>query len=263
MTDVESLPDDVGSLKGIIQQLEVENEEYRAQSKAWIKEKENQEKKIELLLEEIAIWKKRLFSPKSERYEGDDSGQQFLFNEAEAIADKEAQDNPEHDVIEVKSYSRQKKGRKKLPESLPREVIKLDIEETEKTCAAGKQRKFIRWEKSEKLDVKPPELKVIETWRAVYGCPDPACVSCEDAKDSSVKTAAMEPQLLDKTILTPGLAAFILASKYCDHLPYYRMEDIFNRYQIDISRQTMCRWTIQLYQKLKIFGASGFRVDHV
>jgi hypothetical protein len=32
------------------------------------------------------------------------------------------------------------------------------------------------------------------------------------------------------------------------------LKSIFMRYGIDISRQTMCRWTIQLYGKFKIFA---------
>jgi transposase len=172
---------------------------------------------------------------------------------SEMVCDEETAEGHKEEKIHVVGYTRRKKGREKLPENLPREIIDIDVEEEEKICPSGKQRKFIKWEITEKLDIKPPEIKVIQTRRAVYGCPDSYCIMCEEANDSPVKTAPAPPQLLEKTILTPGLAAFILTSKYCDHLPYYRLESIFNRYGIDISRQTMCRWTIELYRKLGIF----------
>jgi transposase len=239
MVDLGTLPNDFEQLKEIISNL--------------LNDKIAKERRIDLLLEEIELWKKRIFAPRTERFAGKLDGEQYLFNEAEIEVDKENFEKCESEQIQVSGYSKKKKGRTKLPASLPREIVDIDIDEKEKTCAAGKIRTFIKWEISEKLDIKPPEVKVIQTRRAVYGCPDSCCVICEEASETPVKTAPVQPQLLEKTIVTPGLAALIVTSKYCDHLPYYRLDSIFNRYGIDISRQTMCRWTILLYEKYKIF----------
>jgi hypothetical protein len=46
------------------------------------------------------------------------------------------------------------------------------------------------------------------------------------------------------------LLAYIATSKYIDALPLYRLEQIFKRYDIDIPRNTMCRWLINLHEKL-------------
>jgi hypothetical protein len=41
----------------------------------------------------------------------------------------------------------------------------------------------------------------------------------------------------------PGLLAQVLVSKYCDHLPLYRQEQIFRRrHQVYLPRQTLARW---------------------
>jgi hypothetical protein len=41
----------------------------------------------------------------------------------------------------------------------------------------------------------------------------------------------------------PGLLAQILVSKYCDHLPLYRPEQIFaQRHNVNLPRQTLARW---------------------
>ncbi|MEJ2649744.1 MAG: IS66 family transposase [Sedimentisphaerales bacterium] len=239
MIDVKELPDDVQELKNII--IDLQNE------------KDNYEKKINALLEDIELWKKKAYGPKSEKYYADNDEQRFLFNEAEAGFDKESlTNNRQQTHVEVKAHTRIKKGRRKLPESLERIIKEIDIPESQKICASGKKRKFIKREISEKLDIKPPEVKVIQTKRAVYGCPDSCCVLCEEKGESPVKTAPVPPQLLEKTIVTPGLFSYFITSKYCDHLPYYRQEKIFSRYQIDLTRQSMCRWTIKIFQKYSI-----------
>jgi hypothetical protein len=49
--------------------------------------------------------------------------------------------------------------------------------------------------------------------------------------------------LQERNLAGPGLLAHILVSKYCDHLPLYRQEEIFlRRHQVALPRQTLCRW---------------------
>jgi hypothetical protein len=40
----------------------------------------------------------------------------------------------------------------------------------------------------------------------------------------------------------PGLISYVITSKYVDHLPLYRLEQMFKRYAIAISRSTMVGW---------------------
>jgi len=41
----------------------------------------------------------------------------------------------------------------------------------------------------------------------------------------------------------PGLLAYVLVSKYCDHLPLYRQADIYTRrHGVPLPRQTLARW---------------------
>ncbi|QDT73658.1 Transposase IS66 family protein [Lacipirellula limnantheis] len=37
----------------------------------------------------------------------------------------------------------------------------------------------------------------------------------------------------------------VLVSKYADHLPLYRLEDVFARSGVELSRSTLCRWAMQ------------------
>ena len=55
--------------------------------------------------------------------------------------------------------------------------------------------------------------------------------------------APLPERLQERSIAAPGLLAQLLVSKYCDHLPLYRQEQIFlRRHQVHLPRQTLARW---------------------
>jgi len=55
--------------------------------------------------------------------------------------------------------------------------------------------------------------------------------------------ARLPERLLDRGIAAPGLLAHLIVSKYCDHLPLYRQEQIFrSRHGVHLPRQTLARW---------------------
>jgi hypothetical protein len=58
---------------------------------------------------------------------------------------------------------------------------------------------------------------------------------------------APAPQrVAEHSLAAPGLLAQLLVSKYCDHLPFYRQEQIFwQRQGVFIARQQMVQWTEQ------------------
>lgn len=67
-------------------------------------------------------------------------------------------------------------------------------------------------------------------------------LACTNGCDASVITAEKPMQPVEKGLAGPGLLAHIATSKYADHLPLYRMEGIFAREGIEISRSTLCDW---------------------
>jgi hypothetical protein len=61
----------------------------------------------------------------------------------------------------------------------------------------------------------------------------------------------------DHSLAASGLLSQILVAKYCDHLPFYRQEQIFRqRHGVFISRQQMVQWTFQSVRLLS--GISDF-----
>jgi transposase len=125
-------------------------------------------------------------------------------------------------------------GRKPLPESLPRESVLHDVPPEHRVCPdCGAERTCIGHEVREQLEYKPASLIVIEHVRPKY-----ACQGCQ----ANVVIADKLPEPIDKGLPGPGLLAYVAASKYADHLPLYRLEGIFKRSGVEISRSTMCDW---------------------
>jgi len=52
-------------------------------------------------------------------------------------------------------------------------------------------------------------------------------------------------KLIPKSIATPELLSYICTSKYADGLPLYRLNNMFKRLSINISRQVMSNWVIK------------------
>jgi hypothetical protein len=74
-----------------------------------------------------------------------------------------------------------------------------------------------------------------------------ACRACQE----HVTIAAKPPQPIDKGLPGPGLLAQTITSKYGDHLPLYRLEDIFARHGVELSRATLCGWMASCAELLK------------
>ena len=185
------------------------------------------------LIEEIRLAKQQRFSPSSEK----NILQPDLFDEAGVELPEEIKDQLSEEKLEVGSYSRKKHPvRKKLPDYLPREVVVHDIAEKEKTCNCGEQLVRIGEEISEQLKYIPAKISVIQHVRPKY-----ACKPCQE----NVKIAPMPVLLLPKSIATPELVAHTVISKYCDYLPLYRQESIWERMEIDMPRSSLCGWVLK------------------
>jgi transposase len=207
----------------------------------------SQEKLISVLQEEIRLLKDKLFGRKADRWTAEDVRQGRLFNEAEAGAQPQ-ETEPRPPSIAVAAHERRPRGRKPLPENLPREEVVHDIPEEQKVCACGTPLSRIGEEISEKLKIIPPKLYVVRHIRPKYACR--ACQGVE-TEGGAVKIAPTPAELIPKSIATPELLAYLLASKFVDALPFYRQEKILARIGVDLSRATMCSWAIRVAQRLE------------
>ena len=248
------LPDDLDTLKRMIRELLqlLKTEKHRS---------EGLQHRLDQLL-------RRLYGPKGEKFRPDQPG---LFELLGEIAAAEAA-LPQPPPPTEPTAARPKKkghGRRPLPDDLRRERIEHDVPEADKFCPCCRTpRVKIGEETSEQLDYRPAKLFVWEHVRLKYACPNcaeaagkptptgaaaetPAPAADESASPlapdasigSTVVVVAPKPaQPIDKGLPGPGLLAFVITSKYCDHLPLHRQESIIARLGVEIPRSTLCGW---------------------
>ncbi len=253
--EIITLPDDTEALKAIILNYKTEIETYESKIETYKENAETYESSIKKyesqihgLNYQIKLLKARLFGKKSEKLTAEDILQGRLFDEAEMHYAHEEEPQRE-EIIRVKGFERRKPGRKGLPDDLPRVEVIHDIPEEEKICACGSALTRIGEETSEKFDIIPAKIQVIKHIRYKY-----ACKNCEgtesEGEGGAVKTATLPPQMIPQGIVTPGLLSYILISKFCDALPFYRQEKMFARIGVELSRATMCNWAILAHERM-------------
>ena len=122
-------------------------------------------------------------------------------------------------------------GRKAFPKHLPRQRVIVMPADEELTCGCGQRKTQIAEKVTERLDYVPASAVVVETVRPVF-----VCEKCHDG----VTVAPTPTQAVDGSAAGSGLLAYIIVSKYVDHLPLNRLERIFARQGVELSRSTMC-----------------------
>jgi len=190
----------------------------------------------ELLRQKLDALARRLFGAKSEQL--DKNQLLLLLQEAETPGPALGKGSgPEADQAEpprpIKAPPEKPRDRKpRLPEHLP--VIE-EVIEPEPVKAAPEQWRRIGEEVSERLDYEPARFLRLRTVRPKY-------VKREEV-DAVPVIAPLPGSLLERSIVTPGLLAQIVVSKYCDHVPLYRQESIYwSRHEVWLPRQTMAEW---------------------
>ena len=181
-------------------------------------------------------------------------------------------------------------GRGKLPENLPRRPLHHVLTEAERLCVCGTLRVDIGADHSEQVDYQPASLFVWHHVLHKYLCPhcankpaeavtpvghsatDHATPSATDntatatptpgaapapiaavaaPRGPAVISAPKPPPPIAKGLPGPGLLAFLIVSKYFDHLPLHRLEHIMKRQGLPLARSTMCDWMAASAQALQ------------
>ena len=177
------------------------------------------------LSDELAAMIKRLYGRSSERI---DPAQLALFEGALAAAEQRAgQDKAKADRPRQASRGH---GRPHFPEHLPREVVELDVPESERTCAdCGQAMTAFGEEVTERGHIVPARLLVVRYVRKKYACP----------QGHGVRTPPLPGSLVDKGKYEPSVHAHLAVAKYGDHLPLHRLQGIFKRHGFQLPKSTM------------------------
>lgn len=222
-----------------IEQLRKENEDLKRQLAAVTQQLASLSEHVRLLLA-------RKYGRSSEQASALFGSQLQLFDQPAPPAPVE-EPAPQKDT-EVAAHKRRKTGRKPIPADLPCVEQVLDIPEESKWCACGHAKCRIGEERTSQLDFTPAQLRNLVTVRPKY-----ACRACEGVNGTgpTVSIAPLPPQLLPRSIATPNLVAQIVLQKFCDALPLYRQESMFERLGVTITRAKMCDWLIKVATRLQ------------
>ena len=180
-----------------------------------------------LLREKVDALVRMIYGRKSERL---DPRQLMLLMELE-------EKPPDAPVVSKPSAPVMKKAsraaaRPRLPEHLPVKEVFLDPEEVKASPQAWR---LMGEEVSEQLDYEPGRFWKRRLIRRKY--------VRKDTPFAPPLIAPLPPSLRERCLATPELITQVVISKYTDHLPLYRQEQIYRRrHGVFIPRQTLCRW---------------------
>ena len=188
-----------------------------------------------LLRQKIDLLVKRVFGSSSEQL---DQNQLELLAQPETSATVQA-------IVAAPEKERVERSRKertvRLPENLP---VVEEVLDPEPVKAQPEQWRLIGQEISEQLDYEPGRFLRRRVVRRKY--------VHKTNPDRAPLMAPLPERLLDRSLPAPGLLAHIVVGKYCDHLPLYRQEQIYQqRHGVHLPRQSLTRWVELTSQWLK------------
>ena len=225
------LPDDPAILKAMIAALQAENQKMLASLRA-------HDLLVQALRTRIAKLQKQKFGPSSEKIEREIEQLELALEDLQ-VALAEAGDTPsdedetiasEDTATQAAEPQEKQRRRPKVSEDTPRERRELDPGNNCPDC--GGDLRVLGEDVSELLDMIAAQLKVIEIARVKK-----SCRRCEKIVQ---QPAPSRP--IPRSMAGPSLLAFILVSKFDDHVPLYRLNEIFARMGADIPDTTMVDW---------------------
>jgi transposase len=186
-------------------------------------------------LDELAWYKRWAYGRRRERFT-EDKGQGHLFDLDSNLPDNNGRTEPLslEDGIDVQGHRRRRQKREIDWDKLPQIRHEHDLPDEEKICSCcGRRMDRIGEDVTRELELQPAKLEAHIHIRPKY-----ACRCCKNR----VCAESLPPRPIPGGIAGPGLVAEVIVSKFGDHLPLYRLEDIFTRYGVPIARSTLCDW---------------------
>lgn len=255
MDDTPSLPNDLAHCHRLLlaafqQSLELERQAAEAQQR--VAASEQQVAELTRVLDETAAsfqelqqthaatldelaWHKRwAFGRRRERFV-EEAGQRHLFELDPPAADEPEDSTASSDEAEISVPAHRRRKRRKIDwDKLHQIRHEHDLTPEEKICACcGGPKECIGEDITREMEYQPAKLEAHIHVRPKY-----ACRHCQDG----VSAAAVPPRPIPGGIAGPGLITEVIVSKFGDHLPLYRLEDILTRYGVHFSRSTFCDW---------------------
>ena len=229
--DASSLPDDPQALKALVLQL---------QGSLRAADHQNWDLLVQALRLQIARLKRQKFGASSQMF-AREIEQLELALEGLQVAQAEVAPTVEPATIEIAAAATEAtdpadellktpRRRPRVAPDTPRERRQMDPGDTCPDC--GGALRLVGEDVSQILDMIAAQMKVIDVARLKKSC---RC--CEKMVQCPAPSRPIPGSLAG-----PGLLAFILVSKYDDHLPLCRLNEIFARMGADIPDSTLSGW---------------------
>jgi transposase len=207
-----------------------------------------QDSQLEKLKNELLYLRRAIFGRSSERYVKEDPNQLKLdFEGVDSLPEEEQAALEE--AKETITYQRKKKAEQK--QQPVRQALPAHLERKEEIIEPNpipEGSKCMGEEVTEVLEYTPGELYVRRIIRKKYALP----------MEAGVVIAELPSLPLPKSNAGASLLAHLLASKYQDHLPFYRQLEMFKRNGVSLAASTVNGWFAAsvdllepLYQTLK------------
>ena len=243
------LPDNLPDCHALIRR---QAEEIRRQAEEIAKltaRVEQQAKQIEELTarnerlnRDLAALRRHVFGSRRERFmaEADDEHAAEESVSGNHTDDEKQLEDQSPAAANESASTRTSKGRRKrvIDASIPREKVMHALHEQEvppELLNDPRARRFYRFVREE-VELQEARVRVLEHYEEVI-------VLEEEASGQSRMLTATVPQpLIPRCYVGVGLLAYLAASRFADHIPYYREEDILARVGFSIHRATQWRW---------------------
>jgi transposase len=135
---------------------------------------------------------------------------------------------------------RTSKGRQKrtIDASIPHEKVLHPLDEKDvppELWNHPRARRFFRFVRDE-VELQEARVRVLEHYQEVI------VVEEEATTETRMLAASVPEPLIDRCYVGVNFLAYLVASRFADHIPYYREEDILSRVGFSIHRATQWRW---------------------
>jgi len=236
------LPEDLPACHAIIRRQAEVIGELTARAEEQASQIEEQAARIDRLNRDLAAVKRQLFGSRRERFvasNGEGETEENVAIEQHMSATKPLADQWGAG-ISASTSRRTSRGRQKrvIDASIPREKVLHPLDEGNvppELWNDPRAKRFFRFVREE-VELQEARVRVLEHYEEVI-------VLDDEATGESRMLAASAPEpLIDRCYVGVALLAYLVASRFADHIPYYREEDILARVGFSIHRATQWRW---------------------
>lgn len=222
----QDLPEDPALLKAMIADLQAENAKLTAAVRA-------HDLVVQALRLRIAKLKKQAFGKSSEKIEREIEQLELALEDILVAAAQTVASTGEDEEDEATAPApnpRTAARRPRVAPDTPRQRKELDPGDSCPAC--GGELRFIGEDVSEIIEMITAKLQVIEVAR-----PKKSCRCCEKIVQVPAPSRPIPGSMAGSSLL-----AYVLVSKFDDHLPLYRQNEILARMGVDIPRSTLADW---------------------